>query len=104
SERGVKATRSAKRTLTSRRSAAGVAARGASGAAGGVPASAVPHSAQNFAVGAATAPQEGQLKASGVPHSLQNLPPGTLTVWHEGQVTPPSIASSSRNQAGVRER
>ncbi len=76
----MKPTRSAKRTVTSRRSAAGAGARGTSGAVGGAPASPVPHSAQNFAVGAATAPQEGQLMASGVPHSLQNLPPGTLTV------------------------
>src|SRR5262249_20671952 len=75
-------------TVTSRRSA--TAAGGVAGAAGGAVVRPVPHSEQNFAVGATGAPHAGQPCASGSPHSLQNFASGALAVSHRGQVTAPS--------------
>lgn len=44
----------------------------------------VPHSVQNFAVGASTTPQFGQCfsRGTGVPHSGQNLAPGFSSFPH----------------------
>src|SRR3954462_11971519 len=91
SANGVKPTRSAKRTLTTRRSAlsapVGGWAVGATGrgraplaAAGAGPASAKPHSAQNFAPGTYGVEQLGQVDASAVPHSAQNFAVAALAV------------------------
>jgi hypothetical protein len=77
SDAAVKPTRSAKRTDTSRRSAAGAEAGG--GVAGaGEPASAVPHSPQNLTPGAFGVPHDGQAVDSGLPHSPQNLRPASF--------------------------
>jgi hypothetical protein len=64
-------------TVTSRRSATGALV----GVGGSVAAeSAVPHSAQNFAVASTGAPHAGQAFANAVPHSLQNLAPANASV------------------------
>src|SRR5690348_15692961 len=87
SDNGVNPTRSAKRTETRRRSAAGFSrvATGASAASG------VPQSPQNASSGSFTAPQLGHASASGDPHREQNFRPGRFSVPHEGQFTPRSL-------------
>src|SRR6266542_803567 len=90
SERLVNPTRSAKRTDTSRRSAAGAAegwgwALGTT-SDGAVAARGDPHSPQNFTVVGFGAPQFAQTRASGVPHSPQNLRPGSFSVPQAEQI------------------
>jgi hypothetical protein len=46
--------------------------------------SAVPHSPQNFTVGALAVPQLGQTCASAFPHSPQNLRPTSFSEPQEG--------------------
>src|SRR5437764_458016 len=116
----VKPTRSAKRTLTSRRSATGVAGPAAAepfvgragapvvvagcapgpadvvgAAAAGAPASPVPHSPQKRAVGAFAVPQFGHTLASRAPHSPQNFRPASFAVPQFAQlITIPPLASA----------
>src|SRR3954465_8383565 len=96
SEIGVKPTRSAKSTETSRRSGlasgaggAGSAARGAG--AVGTPASIrSPHSPQKANWGSLGVPHDGQARESRVPHDPQNLRPAGLSVPHAEQRMPPT--------------
>src|SRR3990170_3170590 len=79
----VKPTRSAKRTLTNRRSAVGAAADGAAataltGAALSDASRVDPHSPQNRAPGVLGVPQVGQPAIRRVPHWRQNLRPASF--------------------------
>ena len=85
SDAAVKPTRSAKRTETRRRSAAGALAAGAAAAGAVVAPSAVPHSPQNFTDGAFGVPHDGHVCASVVPHSPQNFRPASFAEPHAGQ-------------------
>ena len=75
SEAVVKPTRSAKRTETSRRSAAGASATGLCSSR----TSASPHSPQNFVPAALGVPHAGQAIASEAPHSPQNFRPASFS-------------------------
>ncbi|GIU94639.1 MAG: hypothetical protein KatS3mg012_1096 [Gaiellaceae bacterium] len=82
----MKPTRSAKRTETRRRSAAGAAVSVAlSASRGACAASAFPHSPQNLTPGGFGVPQEGQASAREAPHSPQNLRPASFAVPQAGQ-------------------
>src|SRR6516162_10236654 len=88
----VNPTRSAKRTVTSRRSAADagwtVGSRAGGTETGGLAATAstVPHSPQNFCSGGLAVPHDGHTTASAVPHSPQNFWPEGLSAEHRGQI------------------
>src|ERR1700720_264061 len=89
----VNPTRSANKTDTSRRSATGadwVAAGSGAAAADtpglGAPASAVPHSPQNFCPRGFAVPHEEQPSASPAPHSPQNFWPDGLSAEHREQI------------------
>ena len=81
----MKPTRSAKRTETSRRSAAGAAGSRVAGARRLD--SAVPHSPQNRCPGGLAAPQDEQTAASAFPHSPQNFCPAGFSAPQLVQVT-----------------
>ena len=84
SEARVKPTRSANRTETSRRSAAGRRRR-AAGSELRRCASADPHSPQNFFAGAFAVPQAGQATRERAPHSPQNFRPAWFSALQAGQ-------------------
>jgi hypothetical protein len=94
----VKPTRSANRTLTSRRSAIGSAALALAGSEAelaGVIARLLigaAHSEQNLAAGRLVAPQLGQRAANGVAHSMQKRAPARFSVPHVVQITKLRIA------------
>ena len=97
------ATRSAKRTVTTRRSRTGaaLATTGAgTGARAGAAPNAPPQVAQNRAPGGGTVPQDGQAGgATAVPHALQNLAPGT---GGAAQLEHPTRASSQAAVAAAK--
>ena len=83
SEAVVKPTRSAKRTVTSLRSAAVETAGSGAGAA----ISGEPHSPQNFVPGAFAVPHDGQARERGLPHSPQNFRLCSFSSPQAGQAT-----------------
>src|SRR5438874_13128169 len=88
SEIVVNPTRSAKRTDTRRRSAAGLST-GADVRTGTVASSsAAPHSPQNLSRASFGAPQEGHARARAVPHWPQNFLLGAFSNPHVGHLTP----------------
>src|SRR5262245_2800570 len=88
SDNVVNPTRSAKSTVTRRRSATGAVTFGAGPFVGSAATPrAVPHSGQNFAAASTGVSQDGHVRASALPHSLQNFAPGATAVWHDGQAT-----------------
>src|SRR5919201_798603 len=91
SERVVKPTRSAKRTETRRRSAAGACRGGGVLGVAAAAVRAVPHSAQKRCPSAYGAPHDGHASASGAPHSTQNFAVATLSVPQLGQVIASNI-------------
>ena len=98
SAKGVKPTRSANRTVTSRRSATGADVANAAGSEGRDGAPSEPawsplnrcrNSTTELGSGPeSAAPQVGQPEASAVPHSRQNFRPGLLAAPQFAQVTP----------------
>ena len=83
----MKPTRSANRTETSRRSAAGASRARAAAAPGPAWAEAgAPHSPQNFSLPARAAPHDPHESASGVPHSMQNFFPCGFSAAQLGQI------------------
>ena len=87
----MKPTRSAKRTETSRRSAGGPTSVGVADAA--TAPSALPHSPQNFMVGAFAVPQLGQVCASALPHSPQNFRPASFSEPQDEHLTTSATCS-----------
>ena len=83
----MKPTRSAKRTETSRRSAAARLLTEAAAAGALVGAERRPALAAELHRGAFGAPQDGQASASAVPHSPQNFRPASFAEPHAGQET-----------------
>ena len=107
SAKGVKPTRSAKSTLTRRRSATLASDPGGvwvAGVAVTAPAtSGVAHSEQNLAVGPFDVPQLGQATARRVAHSEQNFAPGVFSVPQFEQITG-DLATCPTDRALRRER
>ena len=90
----VNPTRSANRTLTTRRSATGVVVGPSAAAA--APSVGVPHAGQNLAPGGRGAEQARQPASRRAPHSGQNFWPAWTSVWQFGQFTRLSASSSGR--------
>src|SRR5262249_60095490 len=85
SESGVKPTRSAKSTETSRLSAAGAEdSTGPCAEARATACRAEPHSPQNFSLPSMAAPQEEHARARGEPHSVQNFLPSWFSARQLG--------------------
>ena len=98
----MKPTRSANRTETSRRSAAGPMSAGVVDAAKAP--SALPHSPQNFMVGGFAAPQLGQVCASALPHSPQNFRPASFSEPQDEHLTTSATCSLYSAVAGPSRR
>ncbi len=92
----VEPARSAKSTVTTRRSSRSSTVR--TRAAGVVPRG-VPHAAQKAAPAAVSAPHAGQAAVSETPHALQKRTPDGCSAPHEGHLT--VIPASLRGQGAV---
>ena len=86
SESGVKPTRSAKRTETRRRSAAGASRQVRTAATVSLGSTGAPHSPQNFSPPASEAPHDGHATASAVPHSDAERFPASFSAVQLGQI------------------